>query len=44
MVAELKTFEPDACFDSKSELDKGNDKEKKIIDAEPSAIIVTTKI
>jgi hypothetical protein len=44
LVAELKASESDACSDSESETDKGNDKGKQIIDAEPSATIATTKI
>ena len=44
LVAELKASELDACSDFESELEKGNDKVKKIIDAEPSATIATTKI
>jgi hypothetical protein len=44
LVAELKAFESDACSDSESEPDKGNDRGKQIIDAEPNAIVSTTKI
>ena len=44
LVAELKASELDACSDSESEPDKGNDRGKKIIDAEPNATVVTTKI
>ena len=40
----MKALESDACFDFESELDKGNDKGKQIIDAEPSATIATTNI
>jgi hypothetical protein len=40
----LKASELDAFSDSESEPDKGNDREKKIIDAEPNATIATTKI
>ena len=43
-MAELKVSESDACFDSKSEPDKGNDKGKQIIDAEANATITTMKI
>ena len=43
-MAELKAPESDAFFDHESEPDKGNDKGKKIIDADPSAIFSTTKI
>jgi len=44
LVAELKVSESDACSDSESEPDKGNDKGKKIINAEPNATIATMKI
>ena len=44
LVAELKASESDACSDSESEPDKGNDKGKQIIDADPSAIVATTKL
>eukprot|EP00253_Pinus_taeda_P023032 PITA_23032 len=44
LVAKLKASESDACYDSESEPDKGNDKGKQIIDANPNAIITTTKI
>eukprot|EP00253_Pinus_taeda_P031704 PITA_31704 len=44
LVAELKVSESDACSDSESEPDKGNDKGKKIIDADPNATIATAKI
>ena len=40
----MKAFESDACSESESEHDKGNNKGKKIIDAEPSATIATTKV
>ena len=43
-MAELKASESSACFDSELEPDKGNDKGKQIIDAEPNATIATTKI
>ena len=43
-MAELKAPESDAFSDPESELDKGNDKGKQIIDADPSAIVATTKI
>ena len=43
-MAELKVSESDACFDNESELDKGNDKGKQIIDADPNATIATAKI
>jgi len=44
LVAELKASESYACSNLELELDKRNDKWKKIIDAKPSAIIATTKI
>ena len=44
LVAEIKAFESDAYFDIESEPKKGNDRGKKIIDAEPNATIATTKI
>ena len=44
MVAELKALELDAVSDPESEPNKGNDKGKKIIDADPNAIVATTKI
>jgi hypothetical protein len=40
----LKAYESDACSDSESKPDKGNDRGKQIIDVEPNAIIATTKI
>ena len=36
LVAKLKASESDACSDPESETNKGNEKGKKIIDAEPS--------
>jgi hypothetical protein len=44
LVAELKGSESDACSNSESEHDKGNDRGKQIIDADPNAIIATMKI
>jgi hypothetical protein len=44
LVAELKASESDACSDSESEPDKGNDRGKQIINAKPNAIVATTKI
>jgi hypothetical protein len=44
LVAELKASESDACSDSESEPDKGNDKGNQIIDVEPNATVSTTKI
>jgi len=43
-VVELKAFVSDARFKFELEPDKGNDKGKKIIDAQPSATMATTKI
>ena len=43
-MAELKVSESDAGSDSESELDKGNDKGKQIIDADPNATVATAKI
>jgi hypothetical protein len=39
-VAEVKAFESDAVFDSESKPERG----RRIIDVEPSATVVTTKI
>ena len=44
LVAEMWPSESDACFDSESEPDKGNDKGKQIIDVNPNATVATTKI
>jgi hypothetical protein len=44
LVAELKASESDACSDSELEPNEGNDRGKIIIDAEPNAIVATTKI
>eukprot|EP00253_Pinus_taeda_P014225 PITA_14225 len=44
LVAELKVSESDAGSNSESEPDKGNDKGKQIIDADPNATIATAKI
>jgi len=43
-VAELKVSESDACSDSESKPDKGYEKGKQIIDADPSATVATAKI
>ena len=40
----MKASESDACSDPESAPDKGNGKGKKIIDAEPSITVATTKI
>ena len=39
LVAEIKASKSDAYFDTESEPEKGNDKGKTIIDAEPNATI-----
>ena len=44
LVAKLKASKSDACSDFELESDKGNDKGKHIIDAEPNAIVSNTKI
>ena len=44
LVAEIKDSKSDAYFDTESEPEKGNDKGKNIIDAEPNATVSTTKI
>ena len=44
LVAELKASESNACSNSESEPNKGNNKGKQIIDAKPSATVATTKI
>jgi hypothetical protein len=44
LVVKLKAFESDACSNFESEPDKGNDRGKQIIDAEPNATIAPTKI
>jgi len=43
-VAKLKVPELDACSDSELELNKGNEKGKQSIDADPNATVATTKI
>ena len=43
-MAELKVSESDACSDSESEPDKGYEKGKQIIDADPNATVATAKI
>ena len=40
----MRASESDACSDSESEPDKVNEKGKQIIDADPNAIVATTKI
>eukprot|EP00253_Pinus_taeda_P035157 PITA_35157 len=44
LVAELKVSESNACSNYNLEPDKGNDKGKQNIDAEPNATIASTKI
>ena len=41
---ELKALKSNACYDSESKPDKGNEKGRHIIDAEHNATIATTKI
>jgi len=43
-VAKLKASKSDACSDSESEPDKGNNKGNQIIDVETNTIVATTKI
>ena len=43
-MAELKASESDACSNSESELDKGNEKGKKIIDVDPNATVAKKNI
>ena len=43
-MAELKVSKSNACSDSDSKPDKGNDKGKQIIDADPNTTIATMKI
>ena len=44
LVAEIRAYESDAYSDIESELEKGNDRGKKIIDVEPNATVATTNI
>jgi hypothetical protein len=44
LVAELKPYELDVGSDSESKPDKGNDRGKKIMDAEPNTVVATTNI
>ena len=44
LVAEMRASESDACSNSESKPEKGNEKGKQIIDAEPNATVATTKI
>ena len=43
-MAEMRASKSDACSDSESELEKGNEKGKQIIDVEPNTTVATTKI
>jgi hypothetical protein len=43
-VAEMRAFESYACSETESEPEKGNDRGNNIINAEPNAIVATTKI
>ena len=40
----LKALESNACSNPKPEPEKGDEKGKQIIDADPSAIVATTKL
>ena len=40
----MRVSESDACSDSKSKPEKGNEKGKKIIDVKPNATVATAKI
>ena len=44
LVVELNASESDACSNSESDPNKGNDRGKKVIDAKPNATISTMKI
>ena len=44
LVAKIKDSESDAYSDTESEPEKGNDRGKNIIDAEPKSTVSTTKI
>ena len=44
LVAEIKDFESDAYSNTESECKKGNDRGKKIIDADPNTTVATMKI
>ena len=43
-MAEIKDSKLDAYSDTESELEKGNDRGKNIINADPNATVATTKI
>ena len=40
----MRAFESDVCSDTESKPEKGNDRGKQIINAEPNATVATTKI
>ena len=44
LVAEMRASESDACSDYESEPEKGNEKGKQIIDADPNATVSIAKI
>ena len=44
LVAEIRASESDACSDSESGPDKGNEKGKQIIDVKPNATVATAKV
>ena len=44
LVAEMRASKSNACSNSESEPNKGNEKGKHIIDAEPNATVATMKI
>ena len=44
LVAEMRASESNSCSNSESEPEKGNEKGKHIINAEPNATVATTKI
>ena len=44
LVVEITASELEAYYDNKSELEKGNDRGKNIIDADPNSTIATMKI
>ena len=43
-MVELKVLESDKCSNSKLDLNKGNDKGKYIINADPNGTVATAKI
>ena len=44
LADDVKAFESDTFYEFESKPDKGNDKRKQIIDANPNAIVATAKI